>query len=132
MSDPGQYSGITDAVDSVQAKSGYSGPDDILSSVPSEETVVQWTDSLTGFEAETSVSSATEDDLTDIRVLYADSETALQKHAAELGVKSLNEFGPDAVLFMVCIRDLQTRYAGKSNLNPHKLSVLLGGRYSVS
>lgn len=102
-----------------------------MSSIPSEETVVQWTDALTGFEAEASISSAVENHLTDIRVLYAESEAALQGHAAELGVKSLNEFGPDAVLFMVCIRDLQTRYAGKSNLNLHKLSVLLGKRYSV-
>ena len=127
----GQYNGIREAYQSVESNSGYSGPSEILAETPSPETIVRWTDSLTGFEADANVSRDVAIQLDDIDELYERSKSGLEEHAARIGVKSLNEFSPDAVLFMVCIRDLQNKHAGKANLNPHKFSVLRGGRYSV-
>ena len=131
MSSPGEYSGIREAVKSVHSEEDYRGPGNILEDAPSPEDVIHGTDALTGFEAGTTVSGEEKARLNEIDALYRRSEAALEDCAAELGVSSLNEFSPRAVLFMVAFRDLQNEHAGKANLNPHKLSVLRGGRYTV-
>lgn len=131
MVDAGEYDGIQDAVQKIQAKAEYRGPDELFHETPSPETIVEWTEALTGFEAGTTVTPAEDHHLRNIRSFYGRSEALLETRAAELGVASLNEFSPNAVLFMVGIRELQSQHAGKPNLNPHKLSVLQGGRYAV-
>lgn len=129
--DIGEYDGIRDAVKSVLCKGSYSGPEEVLQESPSRDTITLWTDTLTGFEANTSISPEAADHLNELEKLYEQSNASLENHATEIGVKYLNEFSPSDVLFMVCIRELQKQYTGKANLNPHKFGVLQADRYSV-
>lgn len=128
---PQEYSGIVDATNSVIANDRYPGAEEILIDPPSEIDVQQWTESLSGFQADVTVSSEDHRRLLEIDRLYERSEENLSDYAAEMSVKSLTGSKPKSVLFMVCIRDLQRQYAEKVNMNPHKFSVLRGQRYSV-
>jgi hypothetical protein len=131
MSDPGKYSGITEAVDSVHSKAMHRLIQDALFEVPPESDIIQWTETLTGFEVGTTVTKEENEHLRAIEKLYSESEPALEEQAVEMDVLSLNEFPPKAVLFMACFRKLQTEYAGKTNLNPHKLRVVIDSKYTV-
>lgn len=90
-----------------------------------------WTNSLSGFQANASVSPATAHALEQIEQLYYDTQRDLESEAEDLTVGRLNEHDPGTVLFMVLFRTLQYEFATKMNLNPHKMSVLLQHRYSV-
>jgi len=131
MGNSGKYGGIRDAVKDVQSNPDYTGPDGILAEVPSRDEVIVWTEALTGFEANSTVSKNSHAHLKQINSLYERSKSNLADYARDLSVSGLNEFPPEAVLFLVCIRDLQNQSVGKENLNTHKFSVLRGGRYSV-
>jgi hypothetical protein len=131
MSDPGKYSGITEAVDSVHSKAMHRWIQEALSEIPPESDIIQWTEALTGLEVGATVTKDEKEHLGAIEELYTDSEPALASQAAEMDVLSLNEFSPKAVLFMACFRELQTEYAGKANLNPHKFRVIKDRKYSV-
>jgi hypothetical protein len=131
MGNLNEYSGIRDAVDSIQSNSDFPHISAILAEVPSKQQTIKFTEALTGFEVGATVSKQAKNQLDLIESLYQQSEPRLIAHASEMGVKSLNEFSPESVLYMVCIRELQSEHAGKSNLNPHKFSVLKGARYTV-
>lgn len=126
-----EYTGIREATREVTTNQSYPGPREILPEPLSLEEIETWTDSLTGFEADAIVTQEDETILRAIEELYQRSLPALREYANEIGVRELNEFAPESVLFMVCIRDLQQQVVGKSNLNPHKLSVLRGGRFAT-
>jgi hypothetical protein len=102
-----------------------------LSSPTLAVVVPNWTDALIGFEARTSVSLLDESSLEQILSLYEQCKEWLTETAQQLDIGTLNEHAPDRVLFMGLFRDLQERFAEKQNLNPHKLAVLFGGRYTV-
>ncbi|MCU4975826.1 hypothetical protein OB955_24405 [Halobacteria archaeon AArc-m2/3/4] len=130
-SNSGEYSGIVDATNSVLSNDRYPGSGEILVDPPSESEIIRWTQALSGFQADVTVTSEDNTQLLKIARLYEQSEDNLSNYVAEIGVKSLSGCNPKSVLFMVCIRDLQQNLASKVNMNPHKFSVLRGGRYSV-
>lgn len=102
-----------------------------LSSPTLAVVVPEWTDALSGFEAKTSVSLLEESSFDQIRSLYKQCREWLTETAQRLDIGTLNEHAPDRVLFMGLFRDLQERFVEKQNLNPHKLAVLFGERYTV-
>lgn len=127
-----EYSGIADATQDVRNKINDSTIVNHPLSSPTLAVVVPtWTESLSGFEANTTVTSEEEACLQQILALYDQCEEWLVRTARRLGIGTLNEYDPAQVLFMGLFRDLQTRFADKQNLNPHKMAVLLSGRYTV-
>lgn len=127
-----RYASIAEATQDIRTK--VSNSDVIthpLSSPTLAVVVPEWTDALTGFEAEKSVSQLEENSLEQVRSLFKQCNEWLTETAQELEVGALNEHAPDQVLFMGLFRDLQERFAEIQNLNPHKLAVLFGGRYTV-
>lgn len=120
-----------DAAENIREHSQYIEPEEFFSNPPSEETIRQWTEALTGFEAQATISPETEADLQEIRHLYSTNEEALEQYAADLDVEPIGEATPKMVLFMVYIRTLQSKYVGKKNLNPHKFGNLLDGTYLI-
>ncbi|WP_222912654.1 HNH endonuclease [Natrinema sp. SYSU A 869] len=127
----GEYDGIADATESVLNNDRYPGAEEILSEAPSETEVVQWTKALSGFEANTEITPEENSFLLNVVGLLESSKENLATYAADLSVKPLGQLDPETVFFMVCIRDLQDKYAPKANLNSHKLAVLQGGRYQI-
>jgi hypothetical protein len=127
-----RYNSIAEATQDIRAKVINS---EIISHPLSSPTlavvVPEWTNALSGFEAEKSVSQLEESSLEQVRLLFEQCSEWLTETAQELEIGTLNEHAPDEVLFMGLFRGLQKRFAEKQNLNPHKLAVLFGGRYTV-
>lgn len=115
----------------VRSHDRYTRPEKILSNPPSEETVEQWTDALSDFAAESTVSADVEADLRDIRRFYSENEQMLGQYAATLDVQPIGQSSPKEVLFTVYLRTLQSRYAGETNLDCRKFRDLLEGNYSI-
>jgi len=122
---------IDDAEDTIREDSQYVEPEEFFSDPPSEETIEEWTESLTGFDTQTSVSTRAEVDLNAIRQFYSENEVALEQYAATLGIEPIGQSSPKMVLFMVYIRILQSKYTGKQNLNSHKFENVLNKTYDV-
>jgi len=131
-SDPATYASIADATRDIRDKVNDStmvthplNPSTFGAVVP------DWTDALSGFAAGATVSSREAAILEQVHNLYEQCQSWLSETAQNLDVGTLNEHDPARVLFMGLFRDLQVRFALKQNLNPHKLAVLLDGRYTV-
>lgn len=56
-----------DAAEAIRDNSQYIEPEEFFSDPPSEGTIKQWTESLTGFEAQATISPETRADLEEIR-----------------------------------------------------------------
>lgn len=125
------YAGIAEATHDIRTKLQNSE----LMHHPLSKPVIaclipEWTQSLSGFEANATVSARDDVRLKQIQTVYQEHQELLTHMAQELDIGSLNEHSPARVLFMGLFRDLQARFASKQNLNPHKLAVLLDGRYN--
>jgi hypothetical protein len=107
------------------------GRENLLDESVLKVVIVDWTEALSGFATNATVSRDTAYALAQIERLYNDSFPEIEHRANELNVGRLNEHGPATVLFMVLFRLLQEKYATKQNLNPHKIAVLLESKYSV-
>lgn len=90
-----------------------------------------WTDALTSFSAHSEVTPEESIALSQIQSVYEESEDTLGKRAALLGSGTMSTLDESHVLFIVLFRDLQRKTGDRTNMNPHKLRVLLDGRYSV-
>lgn len=125
-----EYSGVAEATQDVRTKLQDSEIVNHPLSKPVFASIIpEWTQSLSGFEANATVSTKEAVRLEQIETVYHDHEDWLIDTAQQLHVGTLNEHSPARVLFMGLFRDLQTRFASKQNLNPHKLAVLLDHRY---
>lgn len=126
-----EYSGIAEATRDIRTKLQDS---EIINHPLSKPVVAslipEWTQALSGFEANATVSAGNAVRIEQIATVYEHHETWLIDTAQQLNIGSLNEHSPARVLYMGLFRDLQNRFASKQNLNPHKLAVLLDGRYS--
>ncbi len=128
----GEYGGINEATDAITTADRYPGPEKILADNLSESEINQWTEALTGFEANTVVTQEDGDVLLEILGWFEQLQGRLAEYVDDLGVQTLSRCDPGMVLFMVCIRDLQNQYELTTNMNQHKLDVLRGGRYQVN
>jgi hypothetical protein len=127
-----EYTGIAEATRDVRTKVNESDIVNHPLSSPALAVVVPtWTEALSGFQAGATVSVSEARFLEQIDMLYERSKSWLVRTARDLNIRTLNEHGPDRVLFMGLFRDLQLRFAEKQNLNPHKLAVLFDGRYTI-
>lgn len=90
-----------------------------------------WTEALTGFEANSNVTVTEEAALTQIETSYRGMAAELERRANVIGSVAMDTLDPGHVLFMVLVRRKQYEYEDRANLNPHKLRVLLDGRYTV-
>jgi hypothetical protein len=93
--------------------------------------IPDWSNALIGFEANAAVSKEQSIYLNQIEKLYDFSRTQLEKQSTIIGSGKMKTLEPSHVLFIVLFRDLQHRTDSKVNMNPHKLRVLLDGRYTV-
>ena len=106
-------------------------PNDMLDEPLLKVILPDWTNALSGFQANATVSHDTAHALEQIEQLYNDTHAEFVEWADEMDVRSLNEHDPGTVLFMVLFRSLQDEFAAKQNLNPHKITVLLQHKYTV-
>jgi hypothetical protein len=90
-----------------------------------------WTDTLTSFSANSTVTRSEVVALDQIESLYQNTQPLLQQRAELLGSGTMDTLEESHVLFIVLFRDLQREIADRANMNPHKLRVLLDGRYTV-
>lgn len=90
-----------------------------------------WTDALTSFSANSTVTRSEAVALDQIESLYQDTAPLLQQRAELLGTGTMDTLEESHVLFIVLFRDLQREIADRANMNPHKLRVLLDGRYNI-
>lgn len=90
-----------------------------------------WTDALTSFSAHSEVTREESIALSQIRSVYEESEDTLGKRAALLGSGTMSTLDERHVLFVVLFRDLQRKTGDRTNMNPHKLRVLLDDRYTI-
>lgn len=126
-----EYSGIAEATNDIRTKLQDSEIINHPLSKPVIATLIpEWTQALSGFEANATVSPGDTVRIEQIATVYEHHENWLIDTAKRLNIRNLNEHPPARVLFMGLFRDLQSRFASKQNLNPHKLAVLLDGRYS--
>jgi hypothetical protein len=93
--------------------------------------VPEWTDTLTGFQANVTVSTREKTHLEQIIHLYEEAQAQLEKQAAVIGSGRMATLDPSHVLFIVLFRDLQQRAGVRTNMNPHKLRVILDERYDT-
>lgn len=129
---PKKYTSISEATQDVLHSAGdNSEVTDLFGESVLQLVIPDWTEALSGFEANTTVTRQAAHALEQIEQLYHDTHAELERRAAELNVGKLNEHGPATVLFMILVRRLQDEYASKQNLNPHKIAVLLQHRYSI-
>lgn len=122
---------IDQAAEDIRTHSRYIEPEKFLSNPPSEETVEQWTDSLTDFTAQSTVSAEVEADLKEIRRFYVENENMLGQYAANLDVQPIGQSSPKEVLFLVYVRTLQSRHAGITNIDSHTFDDLMQENYSI-
>ena len=90
-----------------------------------------WTDALTSFSANSTVTHSEAVALDQIESLYQDTAPLLQRRADLLGSGTMDTLEESHVLFMVLFRDLQREIVDRANMNPHKLRVLLDSRYTI-
>lgn len=129
----GEYTTVAEATRDVRTKMHETAAITHPLASPTVAVVVPaWTDVLSGFEANTRVTTQEAERLDQIRALYDQTSEWLAKTANKLDIGTLNEHTPAEVLFIGLFRDLQARFASKQNLNPHKFAVLFGERYRVT
>jgi hypothetical protein len=127
-----EYSTVKDAEHDISSRlTEVTESDDWLPSYLPAGVIPTWTSALTGFEANCSVTEADELALSQIRATYRAVEDKFARTAMEIDAGTMATLNPSHVLFMVLCRDLQRAHADKANMNPHKLRVLLDGRYLV-
>lgn len=127
-----KYSSVDEATDDILKR---------IKELPGEENwlaegfyyslVPEWTDTLTGFQANATVSTREKIHLEQIINLYEEAQPHLKKQAAVIGSGQMATLDPSHVLFIVLFRDLQQRTEVRTNMNPHKLRVALDERYEI-
>ncbi|MFD1635090.1 hypothetical protein ACOZ4L_05050 [Haloplanus ruber] len=90
-----------------------------------------WTDALTSFSAKSRVTRSEAAALDQIESLYQNIQPLLQQRSELLGSGTMDTLEESHVLFIVLFRDLQRETGERANMNPHKLRVLLDGRYTI-
>lgn len=90
-----------------------------------------WTDVLTSFSVHSTVTQEEAIALQQIEATFDAIESAFQRRADVIGSGTMDTLEESHVLFIVLFRDIQRKTGGRANMNPHKLRVLLDGRYSV-
>ena len=90
-----------------------------------------WTDALTSFSANSTVTHSEAVALDQVESLYQNTQPLLQQRAELLGSGTMDTLEESHVLFMVLFRNLQREIVGRANMNPHKLRVLLDSRYTI-
>lgn len=93
--------------------------------------VPTWTDALTSFSANSTVTRSEAVTLDQIESLYQNIQPLLQQRAELLGSGMMDTLEESHVLFIVLFRDLQREIVDRANMNPHKLRVLLDSRYTI-
>lgn len=127
-----EYSSVAEATAAVQTQVQDAGFLTQPIAQPALAVVVpQWTQALSGFEANTTVTPTAAARLSQLRAIYTEQQLWFDETARDLNIGRLNEHDPGRVLFMGLVRDFQARFAEKQNLNPHKLAVLLAERYEI-
>jgi len=126
-----EYSGIAEATHDIRTKLQDSEIINHPLSKPVVATLIpEWTQALSELAANATVSPGDAVRIEQVATVYEHHENWLIDTARQLNIGRLNEHPPARVLFMGLFRDLQSRFASKENLNPHKLAVLLDGRDS--
>ena len=90
-----------------------------------------WTDALTSFSANSTVTRSEAAALDQIESLCQNIQPLLQQRTELLGSGTMDTLEESHVLFMVLFRNLQREIVDRANMNPHKLRVLLDGRYTI-
>lgn len=128
-----QYDSVTEAEDDINRRLELFSESDWWLSEPMMQVVIPtWTEALSSFSAKTTVSEKEAVVLEQIEKLCLQSGNILQRRAELIGSGTMSTLEKGHVLFIVLFRDLQREFSEKANMNPHKLRVLLGGRYSIN
>lgn len=126
------YDSVTEAEKDIMGRlSSFPEAENWLSGAIPKVVIPAWTDALTAFSANSKVSREEEVSLDQIESCYANVAEDFSKKAAVIRSGEMHSFDPSHLLFMVLFRELQNEMVGKSNMNPHKLRVLIDGRYTV-
>jgi hypothetical protein len=126
------YESVTEAEDDIHRRLELFSEDRWWISEPMLKVVIPtWTQALTAFSAQTTVPEEEAAILEQIEQVYLQSDDALQRRAELIGSGTMATLDKGHVLFIVLFRELQREFSEKANMNPHKLRVLLDGRYSV-
>jgi hypothetical protein len=128
----GKYDSVTAAEDDIHRRiDSFPNVDEWLLKPIAAVVIPTWTDALTSFSANSTVTRSEAAALDQIESLYQNTQPVLQQRAELLGSGTMDTLEKSHVLFMVLFRNLQREIVDRANMNPHKLRVLLDGRYTV-
>jgi hypothetical protein len=127
-----KYDSVSAAEDDIHRRlDSFPNVDEWLLEPIATAVIPTWTDALTSFSANSSVTRSEEVALDQIESLYQNTQPVLQQRSETIGSGTMDTLEESHVLFMMLFRALQREIVDRANMNPHKLRVLLDGRYTV-
>ena len=125
------YDTLTEATDDIHERLERSARSNWLAGELTTTVVEDWSEVLTNFGPDSTVSPTEEVRLKQIRQLYESNESRLREDAEELGSGGLNHITKPQTLFVAFLRDLQEQAGINTNANQVKVKVILNEEYDI-
>jgi MoxR-like ATPase len=125
------YDSIAGATDDITERLEITSSDNWLADEISRMVIEDWSEVLTNLGPEYTASASDELRLTQLRRLYANTESRLQEQAGELGSGSINQLDEGQTLFAAMLRDLQEQTGQRVNANHVKLNLIFNEKYDI-
>ncbi|WP_137288126.1 MrcB family domain-containing protein [Natronorubrum halophilum] len=127
--EPESYDGISAATEAIRSKLKQSGHENWLSSHLTRSILSQWTAALRGFGPNTQPTVEEIFVFDQIETLFEQVESELEDLWSELGTGSVGDLSATETLFVVLVRDLQSKLELTVNMNHVKFLNLRGNEF---
>ncbi len=129
--EPDSYDGISDATEAIRSKLKQSGHENWLDTHLTRSILSQWTAALRGFGPNTQPSPEEVFVFDQIETLFEQVESELEEFRSHLGTGSVGDLSPTETLFIVLVRDLQSKLDLTVNMNHVKFLNLRGNEFDL-
>lgn len=129
---PDSYDGISDATESIRSKLEQSSHENWLDSHLTRSILSQWTSALRGFGPNTQPTLEEVFVFDQIEALFEQVKSDLEDLQSNLETGSVGDLSPTETLFVVLIRDLQSKLDLTVNMNHVKFLNLRGNEFDLT